>query len=206
MSTQADIVLGTESWLKNNHLSTEIFPKGFKVYRKDRTNKAGKGVFILVSDKLISSEPEELKVGGQCELAWAQIQISAASQLFVGSFYRPPDINDPEYINQINTYLSRIPVGAQSWIGGDFNLGDIDWEEDRAKPYASNSRLCQQLLTITKNHFLDQLVTEPTRITEDTENTLDLFFCNNSTLVNRIEIIPGISDHECVYVESSLRP
>ena len=35
---------------------------------------------------------------------------------------------------------------------------------------------------------------------------LDLLFCINSTLVSRVEIIPGISDHECVYAESSLRP
>ena len=50
------------------------------------------------------------------------------------------------------------------------------------------------------------MVTEPTRITEDTENILDLFFSNNPSLVNRVEVIPGISDHETVYVESSLRP
>ena len=49
------------------------------------------------------------------------------------------------------------------------------------------------------------MVIEPTRITEDTENVLDLFFSNNSSLVNRVEVIPGISDHETVFVESSLR-
>ena len=163
-------------------------------------------MFIFVSDKLISSELEELKVDGQCELVWAQIQIPRTSQLFGGFFYRPPDINDPEYINQLNTYLSRIPVSVYTWIGGDFNLRNIGWEADTIKPYANNSRLCQQFLTITKDHFLDQLVTEPTRVTEDTENILDLFFCNNSNLVNRVEVILGISDHECVYVESSLRP
>ena len=70
-SNQADKVLETESWLKSDHLSTAIFPKGFNVYCKDRINKAGGSLFILVSDKLISSEPEELKVDGQCELVWA---------------------------------------------------------------------------------------------------------------------------------------
>ena len=50
------------------------------------------------------------------------------------------------------------------------------------------------------------MVSEPTRITEDTANVLDLFFSNNESLVNRVEVIPGISDHEAVYVESSLRP
>ena len=74
------------------------------------------------------------------------------------------------------------------------------------KTYANKSRLCHLLLNISKDYFLDQMVSEPTRITEDTANVLDLFFSNNESLVNRVEVIPGISDHEAVYVESSLRP
>ena len=205
-ATHADIVLGTESWLKSHHLSTEIFPTGFKVYRKDREHKNGGGVFILVSEKLTSTEPEGLKVDGKCELVWAQIQVPGSSQLFVGSYFCAPDVNDPEYLGPLQICLGRIPVGAHTWIGGDFNLGDIDWETESIKPYASKSGLCKQLLTVAKDNFLEQMVSEPTRITEDTENVLDLSFSNNSSLVNRVEVIPGISDHETVYVESSLRP
>ena len=102
--------------------------------------------------------------------------------------------------------MSKIPTGAHTWIGGDFNLGDIDWTTESVKQYANKSGLCHQLLQISKDHFLDQMVLEPTRITEDTANILDLFFSNNQSLVNRVDIIPGISDHEVVYVESSLRP
>ena len=54
--------------------------------------------------------------------------------------------------------------------------------------------------------MLDQLILEPTRITETQANILDLFFTNNETLVNQVRIIPGISDHESVFIESSLRP
>ena len=54
--------------------------------------------------------------------------------------------------------------------------------------------------------MLDQLVLEPTRITETQANIRDLFFTNNETLVNQVRIIPGISDHESVFIESSLRP
>jgi hypothetical protein len=50
------------------------------------------------------------------------------------------------------------------------------------------------------------VVDEPTRITADTSNILDLFFTNNISLINKVEVIPGISDHEAVYLESSLRP
>ena len=52
-STQADIILGTESWLNDQHLSTAVFPKGFKVFRKDRCGQTGGGVFILVSERLV---------------------------------------------------------------------------------------------------------------------------------------------------------
>ena len=61
-------------------------------------------------------------------------------------------------------------------------------------------------IRIAKDCFLDQMVTEPTRTTEKTQNVLDLFFTNNQSLMNRVEIIPGIGDHDAVMVESSLRP
>ena len=163
-------------------------------------------MFILVAEKLVSSEPEEMKVEGSCELIWAQVQVPGSSHLFIGSFYRPPDENDLSYLDQLQSCLSKIPTGALTWIGGDFNHGDIDWTTESVKQYANKSGLCHQLLQISKDHFLDQMVLEPTRITEDTANILDLFFSNNQSLVNRVDIIPGISDHEVVYVESSLRP
>ena len=56
------------------------------------------------------------------------------------------------------------------------------------------------------NIFLQQMVTEPTRITDNTENILDLFFTNSDSLVNQVKAIPGIGDHETVFIESSLKP
>ena len=50
------------------------------------------------------------------------------------------------------------------------------------------------------------MVTEPTRVTETTASILDLFFTSNQTLINKVEVIAGISDHEAVFIESSLRP
>ena len=38
------------------------------------------------------------------------------------------------------------------------------------------------------------------------QTTTDIFFTNNPTLINTVKVLPGISDHEAVYVESSLRP
>ncbi|CAG2186733.1 unnamed protein product [Mytilus edulis] len=205
-STGADIIIGTESWLKAHHLSTAIFPKDYKVFRKDRLTRPGGGVFILTSNHLERTEPEELKINDNCELIWIQIKITGTNNLYGESFYRPPDADDTEYLAHLHTSLSGIPEGAHVWLGGDFNLGDINWEDESVKQYAAKSGPSHQLLNISKDPFLNQVVVEPTRTTDTCENILDLFFTNNSSLVNKVHVIPGISDHETVYIESSLRP
>jgi hypothetical protein len=72
-TTRADVIIGSESWLNPEIASSEVFPPGFNVYRRDRPRGTGGGVFILVSDNLDSREPEEMKVttDTDCELVWA---------------------------------------------------------------------------------------------------------------------------------------
>jgi hypothetical protein len=57
-TTRADVVIGSESWLTPDINSTEVFPSGYRAYRRDRPNRKGGGVFILVADKYDSWEPE----------------------------------------------------------------------------------------------------------------------------------------------------
>ncbi|KAL3842089.1 hypothetical protein ACJMK2_020153 [Sinanodonta woodiana] len=177
-STQADIVIGTESWLKPAIKSPEVFPSNFKCYRKDRESREGGGVFLLISDKYESEEPEQLKVDQECELVWAKIKVQGSKDLYIGSLYRPPDETNPQYLEILESYLAKIPTnkGAHLWLGGDFNLPGIDWIDESIKPDATHKTTCGQLLEISKNASLDQLVTEPTRITETHSSILDLFF------------------------------
>ena len=53
-----------------------------------------------------------------------------------------------------------------------------------------------------QNHPLVQMQKQPTR----NENNLDLFLTNNESLVKSTSIIPGISDHEIVVIDSIIRP
>ena len=80
-STNADIVIGSESW----------FPPDFTCYRNDRSRSKGGGVFLLVSNQFDSYEPEELKAGDECELVWAKLKVQGSKDLYISSFYRPPD-------------------------------------------------------------------------------------------------------------------
>ena len=45
----------------------------------------------------------------------------------------------PDYLSRLQSSLSRIPAGAHVWLGGDFNLGDIDWSNECVRPYANDS-------------------------------------------------------------------
>lgn len=106
----------------------------------------------------------------------------------------------------LDSCLSRVPDGSHTWLDGDLNLPGINWESSSVKPHAAQSAVCKQLLEISESHFLKQQVTEPTWITTTMSSVLVLFFTDNSSLVNTAKVIPGISDHEAVYVDASLRP
>ena len=126
---------------------------------------------------------------------WSRIKIKGVQDLYVGASYRQPSATDPEYLDHLSSCLSRIPRGAHLWVGGDFNLGDIDWEDECSVPKAVNATQCSQLLSVVKDAFLEQMVSHPRAYQEYSTNLLDLFLTNNRTLVNKCEVIPGIGDH-----------
>ena len=68
----------------------------------------------------------------------------------------------------------------------------IDWDILSPKPCGNAPGLSKILLEISNDYGLEQSVRGPTSI----NNTLDLFFTTNHTLVERSTIVPGISDHD----------
>ena len=67
-----DIIVGCESHLDNSYNSSEIFPVGFNIYRKDRTAGGG-GVFLGIKDVLVTMEEPTLDTSA--ELIWAKINV-----------------------------------------------------------------------------------------------------------------------------------
>ena len=54
----ADVVIGTESWLTEDISDSEVFPPGYKIYRRDRSDRTGGGVFLAVKSHLPSTAHE----------------------------------------------------------------------------------------------------------------------------------------------------
>ncbi|CAH1274649.1 Hypp5350 [Branchiostoma lanceolatum] len=87
-------------------------------------------------------------------------------------------------------------------IAGDFNFPLWNWETMSLKPNPVYTTVHQQFVDLLYDTGLDQIVKEPTC----GENTLDLVLTNSPSLIPRVEVIPGISDHGIVYFEFKTKP
>ena len=102
----------------------------FTTYRHDRTDQRGGGVFISVISKYTSWGATELATNS--ESLWVQIKLTRHRKLLVNSFYRPPTGGEnalkyfKSFCDNIHTVCSSNP-NTIIWLGGDYNLPDIDW-------------------------------------------------------------------------------
>lgn len=198
-SSKPDVIIGTESWLDATVHTAEYFPPNFNVYRRDRHLHGG-GVFIAVSSDLPSTRVDELET--DAEIIWVRVSITGSRSINICGQYRP-DVGDEHGTGELRRSLERLgDTAGHILIGGDFNLPGWDWASTTLKPNTVRPDLHEEFLELLHDYSLTQMVTKPTR----QKNTLDLLLTNNPTRVNRVEVIPGISDHEIVLAELDILP
>ena len=136
-----------------------------------------------------------------CEIVWAGLKLHGKKTLYLCSFYRPDDA-DHESLKKFGESLDRLSTNpnAHVLIGGDFNFPGFEWETETLKPKATAVGQHREFLELIRDHGLEQMVTEPTRL----NNTLDLILTNTPGLVPRVETVMGVSDHEIVYCKYNI--
>ena len=195
-----DIVVGTESWLTPAHRNGEYFPPDYQIFRKDRTSDPHGGIFVAIKNEFVATERKDLS-SNTSELLWIELSVEDSKPTLIGVFYRPQS-TDENYIENIRTSLENIPIQNNVWLLGDFNLPDVKWESNSFVPSGRYPALSKTMINIALDHNLQQLVTEPTR----GKNTLDLFFTNNESLVQHVNVKPGVSDRDYVEIECLAKP
>ena len=154
------------------------------------------GVFITFKRDLLCTATPELDTN--CEIVWCKMNINGCRTLYLGSFYRPPDKIDNDYLEEFNSSLSWIMSNrnAHVLVGGDFNCGDIEWSHMKVPRGVQKRQSQQQLLDIIGEHCLTQVVDIPTC----NDKTLDLLFTNLPSPVNRVKGMPiiGKADRDIV--------
>ena len=187
---------GTESWLTPNHLDREFFPHslGYPPFLEDRgAGTVGGGVFILVKDTMIATEQKQLKT--DCEIIWVKLDIVAAKPLYIAAYYRPKE-SGAHSLEELNRSLEKVRTRkGNTWVLGDFNFAESSWDSEHVptiKPGCRYPSICNSFISCLDDYSLVLMVSKPTR----GDHVLDLFLTSNHTLVNKVEILPGISNHE----------
>ena len=196
--TNPDIIIGSESWLSEEHSSNECFPtETYQVERRDRLNDPHGGVFIAAKRALVLVRESNLET--ECELLWCKIQITGCKILHIGAYYRP-HVGDENSLQELEKSLSLLNPAHDILLGGDFNFPGWDWKNKtlRTCPFPT---LHHQFGDLLDDKGLTQIV-EPTR----GHNILDLVITNNPTRVCQVKVLPGISDHDCPMIDLDIRP
>ena len=200
-----DFVLGTESKLQQDISSYSIFPSNYTVFRNDR-NRHGGGVFQAVKSDLVCVEESEF--ANDCKIVWTSLKLSNCKTLYLSTFYRPPN-SPPDVLDKLHDSISRVFTGNSNHpnviIGGDFNLGDIDWNSEVPVPCNVNTASQHnKLLQLIDDYSLTQHVKSATRPASG--KVLDLLLSTYPNSVQDITTACGISDHLAVVFEVNLKP
>ena len=177
----------SECWLNSSTADSEISVSGYSVLRNDRTNRGGGEVAVFVRDDIPFKNRTDLTQNTTCESLLLEIDRPKCKKLFISCIYKAVDFAIETLLQHLEHILSNLPHGSDFILLGDFN---IDVQNSR------RMSLTRQLLNFVNLHSLDQLISEPSRVTEHTSSTNDFLFVNNSHRVVKSDVIPlSISDH-----------
>ena len=197
-----DVIVGTETWLTPAIYDAGYFPPelGYTVYRRDRVDKKGGGVIILVNSTFISECKPEYQTN--CENLWVQLHLAGSRSVLIGAYYKPQELDQQSFDEFSKSLVLVRKSNSTICLLGDFNLPKIDWETKTLKPDCPNFAFYRECLEAFEDCLLEQMVTSPTR----GQNILDLFLTTNPTLVDKTSVLPGLSDHDIVMAEVNVRP
>ena len=139
------------------------------------------------------------------EIIWVKLDIVAAKPLYIAAYYRPKE-SDAHSLEELNRSLEKVSMRKGNiWVLGDFNFPKFSSDSEHVptiKPGCRYPSIYNSFISCLDDYSLVQMVSKPTR----GENVLDLFLTSNHTLVNKVEILAGISDHKISISDISIKP
>ena len=195
------LIFITESWLKSYITNKQIHIEGFNAYRSDRKSRDRGGALLYVHEDI----PIDDDITFNDDTCQAVACISIIRRCMFFCVYRPPD-TDIDSFRSVLRFLQNIVdrPGVQNfkiYIGGDFNLPNIDWTLGTFRKVNSvMNESCSALLNFMCKNFLIQCVDKNTR-----QNSLiDLLITNDTLFSNHITCEKTeASDHNMVNIFSA---
>lgn len=178
------VIAITETWLTADVEDVALSIPGFKLFRLDRTRTRGGGVAVYVNTDILCSQYDlNLKFDENIEQLWIHFKIKNC-KIAIGNIYRPPSGDFQNFLNSIDDSLSLIiPTVDEIICLGDMNVNLLNPGNALTKCFDA--------------YGFEQLINEPTRITDRSLTLLDPIFVSNAKLFNDSRVLDAgmISDH-----------
>lgn len=180
-----DIMGLCETFLEPNILDSQVVIDGYDFIRKDRADtqdKNGGGIILYFRNSLKYKRRPEYEIS-KIETVWSEIELPNAKPFLLCLVYRPPSALS-NWIDLLEEELSIAQAtGLELILMGDFNIDFIS---------CSNNKW----LNLLQLFDLSQLVSEPTRVTQNTETIIDHIYTSNPENISTCFVSQlSISDH-----------
>lgn len=202
----------TETWLNKEIEDSVVNIEEYTLFRKDRQNRIGGGVAILVRKEVNGHLTYPITLDNvynfpTIDSLWLEIKI-ADIKIRIACIYRPDYISRDENTKLIEIVNAALSTNSPTYIFGDFNYPEIDWKNlilnrDKKTP----SLTASDFLDSYKENNAVQCVKFVTRIRKEQESLLDLILVNDKKLIFNLTRDPplGLSDHIVIRASSQLK-
>ena len=164
-----------------SHKSWVILSIG--VTEQDRKGAGSSSSSLLISLKKSLSTKQTVKTFGY-----------RSTSLALGQFSLELIINHRNTTSSNKSLAMVKQTNSQICLLRDFNLPKVNWELMAPKPDCSHPTFYRECLEVFNDCLLEQMVTSPTW----GQNILDLLLTSNPTLIEKVSVLPGLSDHDIV--------
>ena len=201
-----DILCINETWLNRNHLNQSIelmfFADPLRHDRIDVSKSCGGGcaIYYKFGIECVQLPVLENIFISAIDSTWARIK-SPGKTLVIGTIYKPPDVNNVIFLQNMEDLLLHPLVSDNDIIiTSDFN---IDWR--------TNSPTKLKLCDITTAFDLQQNINGSTHIGLTNESCIDLVFTRTNLKIINHGIIfnsmhRGITWHNFTYIDIDITP
>lgn len=164
-----DVLAINESKLDDSIKNCELYIPGYEITRRDR-NRNGGGVCFYIKTSINFVIRRDLNLN-DLENLCLEIQKPCSKPFLVVTWYRPPCASAELFSHyQYETLVGKLDsLDLEYYLMGDLNCNMASAHFD------TNTRL---LCEISDTYGLQQLITEPTRITESSSSLIDVIFTN----------------------------
>lgn len=190
-----DLISINETKLNKSIKDSEVNIPGYNIVRRDRITNSGGGVCFYVKNTISFAIRNDLNMDNLENLC-LEIRKPQSKPFIVVTWYRPPD-SLIGIFSPFEVLIKKLDSeNIEYYLMGDLNCDVI------ATQYDNHTR---KLMSIADVYGLQQLITEPTRITPTSATLIDLIYtnCPDKIVCSGVCHV-SISDHNVVFAYRKL--